>query len=430
MEPVIVIPGSNKSFTANNSMEEPKITANYSGIYTNCTPLNELDLADVFTRMDIGSTEFWGGVSEVWKSFFITYYIIFYAALLVLLFSCVYLLCRALKQAFSLRTLVYLLTTYICWSAFSAVCGILIINSVANGSDEVSANVTRTLETITSSGFVSIVIISFFSHPDSKLQFSLRYAFMCTVFIYVKAIILILLSLSEPVESFATFILLIIFRSLIFIASILTVMVGVLYRHSFKNHRSLLVIAFSYFLLLYAYFLYTLTTVVNNNSCVEDIELHRVAWLVLNSLLRICEVSFSVVYFIKAAIFVKQMLANNRSKKASSSIYTTQETIENSAYDAFQFGNYVNKNNFHSGTSAKHQVTEEDFEFEIEELPSTPNLEKRYINARGAESVPHLMSSSSTLTSRLHDTSHDAAYTSDGTETLSDILDGKANYMC
>ena len=222
MEPVIVIPGSNKSFTANNSMEDSKITANYSGIYTNCTPLNELDLADVFTRMDIGSTEFWGGVSEVWKSFFITYYIIFYAALLVLLFSCVYLLCRALKQAFSLRTLVYLLTTYICWLAFSAVCGILIINSVANGSDEVSANVTRTLETITSSGFVSIVIISFFSHPVSKLQFSLRYAFMCTVFIYVKAIILILLSLSEPVESFATFILLIIFRSLIFIASILT----------------------------------------------------------------------------------------------------------------------------------------------------------------------------------------------------------------
>ena len=354
-------------------------------------------------------------MSVVWKSFFITYYIIFYAALLVLFFSCIYLLCRALKKAFSLRTLVYLLTTYICWSAFSAVCGILIINSVANGSDKVSANVTRTLETITSSGFVSIVIISFFSHPDSKLQFSLRYAFMCTVFIYVKAIILLLLSLSEPVESFATFILLIIFRSLIFIASILTVMVGVLYRHSFKNHISLLIIAFSYFLLLYAYFLYTLTTVVNNNSCVEDIELHRVAWLVLNSLLRICEVSFSLIYFTKAAIFVKQMLTDNRSKKASSFIYTTQETIENSAYTAFQLG-----------ALAKHRVTPE---FDIQELPSTPNLDKRCSNSRGAESMPHLMSSSSTLTSRFHDASHDAAYTSDGTETLSDILDGKAMYL-
>ena len=62
MEPVIVIPGSNKSLTANNSMEDPKITANYSGIYTNCTPLNELDLADVFTRMDIGIALNFGGV--------------------------------------------------------------------------------------------------------------------------------------------------------------------------------------------------------------------------------------------------------------------------------------------------------------------------------------------------------------------------------
>ena len=414
MDPIIVIPGSNSSSsTANNSMEDPNITAN-GGIYTNCTFLNELDLTDVFTRMDIGNTEFWGGVSGVWKAFFITYYVLFYAVLLVLFGSCVYLLRCALKQAFLLRTLVYLLTTYICWSTFSAVCGILIINSIANGSDEVSANVTRTLETITSSSFVSIVIISFFSQPDSRLQFSLRYAFMCTVFIYAKAIVLILLNLSEPVESLAAFILLIIFRSLIFIASILIVTVGVLYRHSFKNHRSLLVIAFSYFLLLYAYFLYTLTTVVNNNSCIEDIELHRVAWLVLNSLLRICEVSFSIVYFIKAAIFVKQMLTDNRSKKASSFIYTTQETIENSAYTAFQ-----------SGALAKRQVTPE---FEIEELPSTPNLDKRYSNARGAESMPQLMSSSSTLTSRLHDATHDAAYTSDGTETLSDILDGKTTY--
>ena len=406
-----MIPGSDSSSTANNSMEDPNITAN-GGIYTNCTFLNELDLTDVFTRMDIGNTEFWGGVSGVWKAFFITYYVLFYAVLLVLFGSCVCLLRCALKQAFSLRTLVYLLTTYICWSTFSAVCGILIINSIANGSDKVSANVTRTLETITSSSFVSIVIISFFSHPDSRFQFSLRYAFMCTVFIYVKATVLILLSLSEPVESLAIFILLIFFRSLIFIASIT---VGVLYRHSFKNHRSLLVIAFSYFLLLYAYFLYTLTTVVNNNSCIEDIELHRVAWLVLNSLLRICEVSFSIVYFIKAAIFVKQMLTDNRSKKASSFIYTTQETIENSAYTAFQ-----------SGALAKRQVTPE---FEIEELPSTPNLDKRYSNARGAESMPQLMSSSSsTLTSQLHDATHDTAYASDGTETLSDILDGKTTY--
>ena len=416
MDPVIVVIPSNSSSTANNSMEDlTKITS--SGIHANCTPLDELDLSDVFHRMDIGSTEFWGGVSIVWKAFFITYYVLFYAALLVLFCSCVFLLCHALKQAFSLRTLVYLLTTYICWSTFSVVCGILIINSVANGSDEVSANVTRTLETITSSSFVSIVIISFFSYPDSRLQFSLRYAFMCSVFIYVKAIVLILLSLSEPVESLATFILLIIFRSLIFIASILTVIVGILYRHSLENHRSLLIIAFSYFLLLYAYFLYMLTTVVNNNSCIEDIELHRVAWLVLNSLLRICEVSFSVVYFIKAAVFVKEMLTDNRSKKASSFIYTTQETIENSAYSAFQ-----------SGALAKQQVNDYP-KFEIEELPSTPNLDNRRSNARGAESMAQLTSSSSTLTSRLHDAAHDTAYASDGTETLSDILDGKTMWF-
>ena len=76
MEPVIVIPGSNKSVTANNSMEEPKITANYSGIYTNCTPLNELDLADVFTRMDIGNTEFWGGCERSLEIIF--HYILHY----------------------------------------------------------------------------------------------------------------------------------------------------------------------------------------------------------------------------------------------------------------------------------------------------------------------------------------------------------------
>ena len=47
----------------------------------NCTSLNRLDLVDVFTKMDVGGTEFWGSAGVVWMTFFIMYCILFCAAL-------------------------------------------------------------------------------------------------------------------------------------------------------------------------------------------------------------------------------------------------------------------------------------------------------------------------------------------------------------
>ena len=64
------------------------------------------------------------------------------------------------------------------------------------------------------------------------------------------------------------------------------------------NDSKLLIIALPYLLLSYTYFLYTLTTVLNS-SCTEDIQLYREVWLVLNILLRFCEISFSIPFFIK-----------------------------------------------------------------------------------------------------------------------------------
>ena len=296
---------------------------------TNCTALNELDLKDVFTKMDIGKEEFWGSRNEGWTACLVTYLVLFYAALLVLF--CIYtcLLCYAAKQAYLLRTLMYLLTTYIFWSSVSFVHGILIAYSIANDSEpsgRTLATVARISETIASSSFVSVIIVTLFtptdSNENSKLRFSLRYAFLSTLLIYLEAIAIVILSIPIGGSFMLIFVVLIIFRSLMLITSVLALIIGIFFKHSIRTKEKncllwkdnkLLVIVLPYFLLSYTYFLYTLATVISNNDCIENMQLDRVVWLVLNSLLRMCEVSFSIAYFIKAAMFVNKTLTGERS---------------------------------------------------------------------------------------------------------------------
>ena len=154
----------------------------------NCTPLNGLDLVDVFAKMDVGSTEFWGSSSVVWMTFFIMYCILFYTALFSVFFYwgyvhiglayssyCFYIhrrnlflsaLSRWLRRR--IRRVSYLLALQILWFVFSFVHGILIISSVASGSDnDVVAVATRTIETVTSFSFVNILMTAgiLFSSP-------------------------------------------------------------------------------------------------------------------------------------------------------------------------------------------------------------------------------------------------------------------------
>ena len=319
----MVIPVETNSTNHSSASFEPAANNNLDATSSNvqmpnCTQLTELDLMDVFTGMDIGNVEFWGNVSVVWKTFFIIYCVLSYTALLVLFCSCAYLLRYALKQEpFKLRrTLVYLLILHIIWFTFDFVHGILIINSIASGSDRPLANAARTLETIASSSFVNVMIVAPFFHPDSKSHLSLLYAVVFTVIIYSMAMIIVIFSLSMVVGSSATLIILIGCRLLMLILSIELIVLAILYRYSYKTKgpfllwrdRKLLVIVFPYFLLSSSYFLYMLSTVVSNSNCTENVQLHRAVWLVLNSLLRVCEVSFSIVYFVRAKVFVTNMI--------------------------------------------------------------------------------------------------------------------------
>ena len=329
MDPTVSIPtignlSSNLSITESSTQATVinfnDITNDYYAA-TNCTVLNELDLENVFTKMDIGDEEFWGSRDTVWAACLVTYLVLFYAALLVLFCIYICLLRYTKKQAYPLRTLMYLLTTYIFWSSVSFVHGILIAYSIASDSepqsDRTLAAITRSAETIASSSFVSVIIVTLFTDEDSKLRFSLRYAFLSTLLIYLEAVAIVILSIPIGGSFMLIFVVLIIFRSLMLITSVLALIVGILFKHSittkenlclFWKGSKLLVIALPYFLLSYTYFLYMLATVISNNGCIEDIQLDRVVWLVLNSLLRMCEVSFSIAYFIKATMFVDKTL--------------------------------------------------------------------------------------------------------------------------
>ena len=97
------------------------------------------------------------------------------------------------------------------------------------------------------------------------------------------------------VGSSATFLVeLIILRSLMFIASV--ILLVIYFKTQFFMRRRdkglYIILAFLYFSISYSYFLYTLSTVISNSDCIENVQLHRAIWLVLNCLLRICEVRF------------------------------------------------------------------------------------------------------------------------------------------
>ena len=312
MDPVIVIPETrNTSSTVDNATD-------HSEPLSRCTPLDELDLVDTFTGMDIGNSEFWGSMSGFWKPCFIIYCALFYAALLILCGVCVGLLCYILKRAaYSRRTLAYLLTLYIIWSTLSLAHGILMINSTASGSDRGLAHVTIILDTITSASFVSIMLVAIVSFLDSMIHFTLRYALLSTLIIFVEAIIIVILSIPVGISVTLIFVCMIVLRSLIFITSVILLFVVIFFKYNslsakqlicslWKDNKVLLIIMFPYFLLLYTYYLYTLITILSNNNCTEDIKLRRVVWLMFNSLLRICETSFSASYFMKAITFLKE----------------------------------------------------------------------------------------------------------------------------
>ena len=401
-----------------------------------CTALNELDLEDVFTKMDIGNEEFWGSRNAVWTACLVTYFVLFYAALLVSFCIYICLLCYSEKQAYPLRTLMYLLTSYIFWSSVSVVHGILIAYSIATDSEpqrsRTLAAITRSAETIASSSFVSVIIVTLFtstdSNEDSKLRFSLRYAILSTLLIYLEAIAIVVLSIPIGGSFMLTFVVLIIFRSLMLITSVLALIIGILFkhRHSIRTKEKffllwkdnkLLVIALPYFLLSYTYFLYMLATVVSNNGCIENIQLDRVVWLVLNSLLRICEVSFSIAYFIKATMFVDKAITDGERR---SIVYNFS-------------GDDKPEKPVGRNISCTADLGEE--EAQTESYPTKKNLqhadvtEKKHPNSHFTPDSGILSQSMSlsTVTTRMHH-SVDSDQSLDATNVSDDILDGKA--MC
>lgn len=309
--------------SSNSSSTTPTVTAPTGITVFDCAPLNGSNLIDVFTKMDIGNTEFWGSVSVAWMIFFIMYCVLLYVVLLGLFCFCVYFLFHALKQLFFLRTSVYSLALYILWFALSFVYSILVINNIASdsGADKVMADVTRTMETVTSTSFVNIIIATPFSNPHLKSRFSLTCVIISNVIISAMALVIMISSLSAiSLFGRSIFIILIVFRILMFIVSISVVIFVTLYKfkHLLKpigpffllwRNKILLVIVFPYFLLSCSYFLYTLGAVVSNSDCVQNIQLNRTVWLVFNFLLRICEVIFSIKCLWNARVFVKKKVA-------------------------------------------------------------------------------------------------------------------------
>ena len=440
---------------------------------TSCVALNEMSLSDVLAKMDIGDDKFWGGLNTIWLAFFITYCVIFYAVSLLLSLFCIYfchdLLFYIVKQAYPLRTLMYLLTTYISWFISSYAHGILIIYSVADDSESTNrilAAVIRNLETLASSCFVSFIVLAFFSHTDvkadepentgpkktdpektdSNLYFPLKYAVLSTVVIYLfTAIVMIILSIPIDSEGLVTlaFVVLVVFRSLIFITSVFLVFVGISRKSgSLKtkeqfcllwNDSKLLVIALPYLLLSYTYFLYTLTTVINN-SCIEDVQLYREVWLALNASLRVCEISFSIAFLIKTVKLVEKFNDDSESEKDSDSV-SQCSSRRNSLYIFSSVADPVAKP-VGSGETNHHSCLEES-----EDMPAEKYATKKNLPATEIENLlsyaPNLdveiLSESTSLsleTSRLHqsidsDRFLDAANFSDKTESSSNILDGK-----
>ena len=341
MDTVIVIPTSEKS---NMSSAADDVGANVTIIAEwdltatpNCTPLDEID--QLVIGIDASNTEFWGSTSGFWRPCFIVYSCIFY--LMILFFSCICfgLMCYALlkSQVYILRTLLYSLILYFIWSTFSLARGILLIYGIASGagSDKGLAYVAINLDIITSIIFPCIVLVALFSFLaiDSNIHFALRYSLLSTSVIYIEAIIMIIiLFVPVGISVVSIFVILIILKPLVIMSIISSLVVVILFKHDhlstkellgllWKDNKILLVIAFTYLVILYTYFLYASITIISNNDCKENIKLQRVAWLVFNCLLRCCEISISVPYFWRAGILVKEVVAEY---KSDSKISNTQ----------------------------------------------------------------------------------------------------------
>ena len=472
MDPDVIIPETSNSSTADDvtpNFAPTEIMVFNDEMYENCTSLDGMNLSDVFTAVDIGNTTFWGSASVVWMTFFIIYYVLFYVALLVLICYCGYLLVQALKQhSFLLRALIYLLTLYTFWFGFSFVHSILIINSLAGGGhDTAVVNATGTLETVTSSTFVNIMIAAPLFHPNSKSRFSLTYAALFNFVIYAMTMIIVIISLLMVFESSATIIILIIIRSLMFTASVVLVIVAVLYKYPYKTKEPLLlpIISFPYFLLSCSYFLYTLSTIVSNNNCIQNVQLHRAVWLVLNYSLRICEVSFSLICFRKVQVIVKEAkvsrgIAQKKSKETRHSrvgpipllvdgcpskySHPLEEFKESFATKSVRI---VDEGNYDSRDSKKQQI-QQTFPVknnlcvkEIEQLPHTPslnvNLDKQDSKATNVESIQELSPSRScqsevpnqqTDVSSSVDSDH--YFDADKRSTSPNLVDGEVMHTC
>ena len=266
-----------------------------------CTPLSRLDLMDVFTRMDIGNAEFWGNMSIAWVTCFIVYYIVFSILLVIMAYNIIHFLKG------HLRFFVCILILFIVWSSFSCIHHTLLMNSVVNGNTIQLANTTRTLEIITSSSFMNFAIVTILSNSRS----SWRYTMSIIIPIYLIAGVIIVVSL---LAQSSALIALIILRSLIFIASIILVNLDSNYKQCFKIKEQFhllwerkKILIYPHFFISLAYFLYTLITIASNSNCIENVQLHRAVWLAFNCLLRICEVGFSIVYFVKIRTMINTL---------------------------------------------------------------------------------------------------------------------------
>lgn len=278
----------------------------------NCTSLSTLDLMNVFTRMDIGNAEFWGNISVAWMACFIIYYILFSILLVIMTCSVVYFFKKLL------RFFACILTLFLVWSCCSCIHYTLLMNGVIHGSTIQLANTARALEIITSSSFMNFAIVTILSsNPDSHSSWQ----YMISIVLPIYLITAVIIAVSLVAESSALTAL-IVLRSLIFIVSIILVNSDFNYKRCFKikEHLNLLwrqmkILIYLYLFISFAYYSYTLITIASNNSCIEDIELHRAVWLAFNCLLRVCEVGFSIAYFVKIRNKIETISIVSKSKR-------------------------------------------------------------------------------------------------------------------
>ena len=294
-----------------------------------CTQLSGLDLVNVFTRMDIGNTDFWGSLSTAWVTSFIMYYVLLTILLVCMVCSYSYFIRKGLR--FSISRLIIIIL-FISWSCFSCVHNGLLMNSVVNGSNMQLANTARGLEIIASTCFMNFAILAILS-DSSPSQF--RCIWPSVIPVYLITGFTIIISLLAKGSALAALILL---RSLILIISVILVnLKGGCKKQghaTIKEHLCLFLkqkktLILLYFFLSYGYFSYTSITVLSNSNCIEDIQLHRAIWLVFNCLLRIFEVGFSLIYLIQTRNIFKILSTLRKDKQSVTTVSKDKGTFTN-----------------------------------------------------------------------------------------------------